>query len=69
MVSYDASAETDDVEKPLISIPCMRSLVKMAGVVFSGKKNMRKRQNKVIFVSNNFFFSLMIFYYSFNNEI
>ncbi|XP_045468881.1 DNA (cytosine-5)-methyltransferase 1-like isoform X2 [Harmonia axyridis] len=46
VVSYDASAESDDVEKPLISIPCMRSLVKMAGVVFSGKKNMRKRQNK-----------------------
>ncbi|XP_044758419.1 DNA (cytosine-5)-methyltransferase 1-like isoform X2 [Coccinella septempunctata] len=48
VVGFDSSAATDDVEKPLITVQCMRSLVKMAGVVFSGKKSMRKRGNKAV---------------------
>ncbi|XP_044757853.1 DNA (cytosine-5)-methyltransferase PliMCI-like [Coccinella septempunctata] len=48
VVGFDASAATDNMEKPLISLPCMRSLVKMAGVVFSGKKSMKKREDKTV---------------------
>ncbi|KAK9884556.1 hypothetical protein WA026_007398 [Henosepilachna vigintioctopunctata] len=48
VVSFDSSAATDDIEKPLISVPCMRSLVKMAGVVFSNKNQVRKRGSKGI---------------------
>ncbi|XP_018573692.1 DNA (cytosine-5)-methyltransferase 1 [Anoplophora glabripennis] len=44
VVNYDALS-TDD-EKPLISLPCMRSLVKMAGVTFQKGKKMRKAENK-----------------------
>ncbi|KAL3272241.1 hypothetical protein HHI36_022724 [Cryptolaemus montrouzieri] len=48
VVSFDSAAATDNIERPLITIPCMRSLVKLAGVVFTNKKHMRRRENKGI---------------------
>ncbi|KAJ8922234.1 hypothetical protein NQ315_004171 [Exocentrus adspersus] len=46
VVNFD-SLSTDD-ERPLISLPCMRSLVKMAGVTFQKRKKMRKAERKGI---------------------
>ncbi|KAJ8934705.1 hypothetical protein NQ318_008503 [Aromia moschata] len=44
VVNYDRVSADD--EKPLISLPCMRSLVNMAGVTFQKRKKMRKAENK-----------------------
>nr|XP_023026505.1 DNA (cytosine-5)-methyltransferase 1-like [Leptinotarsa decemlineata] len=44
IVSYDVESPED--EKPLISLRCMRDLVKMAGVSFQKRKKMRKTETK-----------------------
>lgn len=46
VVNYDKGSSED--EKPMISYPCMRSLVSMAGVTFQKRKKMRKQENKGI---------------------
>lgn len=51
-MNFDANAP-DDEERPLITAPCMRALVKMAGVSFKQRKGMRKLENKVSIRFNN----------------
>ncbi|KAJ8965257.1 hypothetical protein NQ314_004269 [Rhamnusium bicolor] len=46
VVNYD-NVSPDD-EKPLISLPCMRSLVNIAGVTFQKRKKIRKAESKGI---------------------
>lgn len=45
VVSFDAAADGD--ERPLITTPCMRALVKIAGVTFQKRQKMKKFDNKV----------------------
>lgn len=45
MVSFDSDISEDD--KPLITLPCMRTLVKMAGVTFQKRKKISRTENKV----------------------
>ncbi|KAG5878342.1 hypothetical protein JTB14_023695 [Gonioctena quinquepunctata] len=47
VLNYD-SAYVENDEKPLISLPCMRSLVKIAGVTFQKRKQIRKTESKLI---------------------
>lgn len=49
VVSVDA--EINDEERLLITAPCMRALVKMAGVDFQKRSKMRPTNNKVYCVS------------------
>ncbi|KAJ8970400.1 hypothetical protein NQ317_001491 [Molorchus minor] len=44
VVNYDRVSPDD--EKPLISLPCMRSLVNMAGVTFQKRRKMRKAESQ-----------------------
>ncbi|CAH0549085.1 unnamed protein product [Brassicogethes aeneus] len=46
VVNFDRGSPDD--EKPMISYPCMRSLVNMAGVTFQKRKKMRKQESKGI---------------------
>ncbi|XP_017781710.1 PREDICTED: DNA (cytosine-5)-methyltransferase PliMCI-like [Nicrophorus vespilloides] len=42
VVSFDQAADEGNEEKPLITAPCMRDLVKIAGVTFRKRKGFRK---------------------------
>lgn len=57
VVNYDKAA--DDDEKPLISLPCMRSLVKISGVTFEKRKRQRKTETKVHIFCETFLYKLM----------
>ncbi|XP_030756300.1 DNA (cytosine-5)-methyltransferase 1-like [Sitophilus oryzae] len=50
VLNYDRNAPDD--EKPLISLPCMRSLVKLAGVTFKQRKRVLKLESKGMKISS-----------------